>query len=78
MTAGPGDTRPRPAYITMSAQTRGTALYLDNRSLGTDRVVRHPVTEGLHRIEAIAPGGARISKWLVVEAGDDRLLELFL
>jgi hypothetical protein len=62
------------AYLTLSAKSPATTFYVNNRPVGTGTVVRHRVDEGVHRIEAVGPGGARVSKWLAVTAGDDRQL----
>jgi hypothetical protein len=62
------------AYLTLSAKSPATTFYVNNRLVGTGTVVRHRVDEGVHRIEAVGPGGARVSKWLAVTAGDDRQL----
>jgi hypothetical protein len=62
------------AYLTLSAKNPATTFYVNNRPVGTGTVVRHRVDEGVHRIEAVGPGGARVSKWLAVTAGDDRQL----
>jgi hypothetical protein len=62
------------AYLTLSARGAGTTFYVNNRPVGTGPVVRHRVDEGVHRIEAVGPRGARVAKWLAVSAGDDRQL----
>lgn len=64
------------ARLTLQASRAGTRFYVDNRLVGTGQVVRHDVDEGQHRVEAVAPSGARIQKWLTVASGDERQIHL--
>lgn len=71
-----GGTANSTARLTLQASRAGTRFYVDNRLVGTGQVVRHDVDEGQHRVEAVAPSGARIQKWLTVASGDERQIHL--
>lgn len=71
-----GTLRARPAQLTLQASRDGTRFFIDNRLIGRGQVVRHEVLAGKHRVEAVGPGGERITKELLVASGDDREIHL--